>query len=534
MEELKYDEIDLRRFAQVLWHWAWLIVLCGLLAGGAAFVVSRLQTPIYQATTTLLINQAPSAQSSDYTAVLTADRLAATYVQMLTTRPVLEETLSRLELTTPIDEFEKAINASLLTNTQLIELKAEDPNPARAADIANTLATVFSEQNDARQAERYAASKTNLQNQLDTLQADIASRQARLAALGSPSSASGQAEVDRLTTEVTQMRGSYATLLKSYEDLRLAEAQSASNLIQVAPATPPTDPVRPRTLLNTLLAAIVGGMLAVGGVFVIEYLDDSVKSKDDVTHRLGLPVIGTLVKFPENGGEVPYVALHPRSPVAESFRALRSNISFAAVDKPIHRLMVTSPGPRVGKSTVAVNLAVAFAQSGRRVALLDADLRRPRLHHNLGLSNQQGLSDLFVSDSLNLDGRLQATAYDHLWALTSGKLPPNPAELLASERMAAILDLLGEEVDLIVVDAPPAVVVTDPVVLGPRMDGILMVLEPGKTKLAAAQQALEEFQRSGSRVIGVVFNNVPQRRAGYYGAYQYQYRYSKGDGENQD
>jgi capsular exopolysaccharide synthesis family protein len=216
-----------------------------------------------------------------------------------------------------------------------------------------------------------------------------------------------------------------------------------------------------------------------------------------------------------------YVAEHPRAPISEAFRSLRTNIQFASVDHPVRILVVSSAGPEEGKSTVAANLAVVMAQGDKRVILVDADLRRPSLHELLGLPNRLGLSDLFLRVDVTLERALQSGGTPNLRVLTSGKLPPNPAELMGSERMAKLLSEMRAEADLVIMDAPPALVVTDAALLGARSDGLLLVVQPGKTRQDAATSAVESLKRTGTKVIGVVFNNVPIKHNRYYTDYRY-------------
>ncbi len=515
------DEIDLRRYAEVLWRWKWLLVIGVALAAGAAFVTSRLQTPVYEASTTLLINQAPDAQTSDYTAILTSERLARTYAQMISNRTILEQTLDRSGLSYEVEEFAEAVEVALVRDTQLIEVRVENTSPRLAANLANALVEVFVELSDTLQAERYAASKASLQARLSELEAQIAETEARIEDIGDPEQ---QSERIRLEGQLTQYRSSYSSLLQSFEELRLAEAQSISNVVQIDPAVAPDEPVRPRTLLNTALAAVVGGMLAVGGVFLIEALDDTIKSPEQVESALGLPVLGTIARIEQNHSDgKPIVALEPRSPIAEAFRTLRTNIQFAGVDGRIRTLLITSAGPEEGKSSVCANLGTVMADGGCSTIILEADLRRPRMHRLLGLSQRQGLTDLYVQDLLSLDGALQDTEIAGLRAISSGELPPNPAELLGSARMGGILEGLLREADLVILDSSPAAVVTDPVVLSGKVDAVLLVVEPGRTELAAAQHAVTALRRAGARLIGVVLNNIPLKRLGYYGSYRYQY-----------
>ena len=525
MEESQYDEIDLRRYTALIWRWKWLIVLATLLAAGAAYGTSRMQVPIFRATTTLMINQAPSEQVTDYTAILTSERLARTYAEMLTQRPVLEEVIQRLGASTTPDELAKTIDVQLVRDTQLITVSVEHSSPGWAAAIANTVVEVFAAQNEAIQESRYAASKESLSQEVGRLRGQVSETEQAIERLGTPATNAGRDELTRLQSDLAQYRASYASVLQSYEALRVAEARSVSNVVQVEPAVEPTIPVRPRTMVNTLLAAVVGAMLAVGLVFLIEYLDDTIKTPEEVTRLLGLPVIGTIVKVDDDPGGPPHVAQEPRSAASEAFRSLRTNIQFAGVDRPLHTLLITSPGPEEGKSMIAANLAVVTAQAGKEVALLDADLRRPKVHRALNLTNHHGLSDLFVSNPLVLDGSVQETAIQHLRAITTGKLPPNPSELLASDRMGQILDLVKVGADMVIIDGSPASVVTDPVVLAPRVDGVLLVIEPGATKQGAAAHTVETLRRAGANLIGVVFNNVPLNRASYYGGYAYHYKY---------
>jgi len=424
----------------------------------------------------------------------------------------------------------------LVRDTQLIVLNVEDTNPVQAAQIANAIAQVFAEQTQSLQTSRYAASKESLSNQLDDVELQIEQTSAALAAISLNSvRAEDQAERIRLEATLTQYRQVYANLLQSYEQVRLAESSSTSNVVVVEPATVPEGTVRPRALMNTALASVVGLMLAVGMVFMMEALDDTLRSPDDITRQLGLPILGLVATHEVDLG-APIAASQPRSPVSEAFRSLRTNIQFASVDRPIRSLLVTSPSPTDGKSTIAANLGVVIAQSGRKAVMLDADMRRPRVHKMFGLTNRSGLSGLFVQPQIVLDGALQKTQVADLFALTTGDIPPNPAELLSSEKMLQILRELNGQVDTIVIDSPPVTAVTDAAVLAPRVDGVLLVVKPGITKLDAAKQAVEQLRRVGANLIGVVLNEVDMRRSrynyGYYKGYYYHYAYGGYYGED--
>ena len=525
--------MELKQYTALLWRWKWLIVLATLLAAGAAYGTSRMQVPIYRATTTLMINQAPSEQVTDYTAILTSERLARTYVEMLTNRPVLEEVILRLGASTTPEALAKTIDVQLIRDTQLITVSVEHFSPAWAAAIANSVVEVFAAQNEAIQESRYAASKESLRQEVERVSGQVSETEQAIERLGTPAADAGRDELARLQSDLAQYRASYASVLQSYEALRVAEARSVSNVVQVEPAVEPTIPVRPRTMVNTLLAAVVGAMLAVGVVFLIEYLDDTIKTPDEVMRATQLPLVGLISRIEDEADGEPYAARQARSPAAEAFRSLRTNLQFSGVDRPVRSLLVTSPGPQEGKSTVAANLAVVMAQGGHRVTLLDADMRRPRLHRLLGVPNRIGLSDLFTRNPLDLDGAVRPCRMENLSLLTSGGVPPNPAELLASERMIQILDQVAKQTDFVVIDSPPAGAVTDAIVLAARVDGVLLVVEPKHTRLPSVVQVVEQMRRAGANVVGLVFNNVPLGRSGYYNGYYsgyyYQYVYPYGE-----
>ena len=354
-----------------------------------------------------------------------------------------------------------------------------------------------------------------------------------LVVLGSPGANVGNDSpiVTRLQSTLELYQQIYVNLITSREQIRLARLQNTPNVVQIEMATVPTAPVRPQPINNTLLAGAVGAMLLAGVAFLIEYLDDTLRTPDDVERVLGLPVIGYIAEMqsPKNQEEYLYVTRQPRSPVSEAFRSLRVNLEYAGVDKPLRTILVTSPGPGEGKTTVSANLTAIIAQAGKSTLLLDADMRRPRVHKVLGINNRIGLSDLF-RERLNIQAvRNNWNGTKEMTVITSGNLPPNPAELLSSERMDFIIGELSSLVDVVVIDSPPTVV-TDAQVMAPKVDGILLVIQPGHTRADAALATREQFERAGGRLLGVVFNRIPRNRNHYYGGYRYYspYYYSEG------
>lgn len=513
--------MELRHYFSLFRKWLWLIILGTVVVGGAAYLINRASTPIYRSTITLLVNQASgSSLTTDYTSVITSQQLAKTYGELLKKRPTLEAVIKNLNLNIAPERLAGQIQVTQVTNTTLITVSVEDPDPARAAALANEIGKVFVQQVQNMQQSRFSSSEDNLTQQLQVLKDQIASTQQSLGAarLASPAQPD---EVTRLESALVQYQNSYANLLKSYEDLRLAQTRLTDSVTIAETAIVPGAPVRPQTITNTLLAAVVGALLAAGAAFLIEYLDDTVKGPDDI-NTLGLPNLGLIARLgPKSNDDRLVVVSDPRSPSAEAFRALRTNIQFASVDRPLHVLLVTSAGPSEGKSTIAANLSAALAQAGKRVALLDADLRRPSQHRIFKMPNQSGLTHSLIQDKFALNGLLRPTPVDDLRIMVSGDLPPNPAELLGSNRVGRLLDELKNEVDIVIVDTPPCLVVTDAVALSKRADGVLVVVETGKTRRSALEQSVKTLQQVDANVLGVVLNKYSSKSSGGYYNYQY-------------
>jgi len=318
----------------------------------------------------------------------------------------------------------------------------------------------------------------------------------------------------------------YFSSISSLETLNLTRVQSSPNVVQVEPASVPKKPYAPRPFQTAALYGAVGLLLMGGIAFLVEYLDDTIKTPEDVEEHLGLPVIGLIADmkgdlFDRNKDEKNiFVASQPRSPISEAFRSLRTSLEFYSVDEPLELLIITSSGPEEGKTTVAANLAAILAKSDKKVLLLDADMRRPNVHSHLGISNRMGLSDLIRGRMSASEVIQHSEEVENLFVMTSGSLPPNPAELLTSKKMGDILIDLKKQFDVIIIDTPPSVV-TDAQILSTKADGVIFVIRPGKTRLIAARTPLEELNRVGAKIVGVVMNRIPRNRKFYYGGYDY-------------
>lgn len=515
-EDEPLQEIDLRRYGRLLWTRRWAFLICALLGGLLALGASKLVRPVYAATTQLLIDTRLATADPDLNAIRASESLARTYAALLTSRPVLLETIDTLQLDESPEALRARIRAVPVSGTQLIDIRVEDGLPQQAANIANTLAQVFMTQNEALQTTGYREMKSNLETQLETLAAQIA--ETSLALAQQPAVTTEQlSERNRLEGLLAQYNDNHTQLLRSYEEVRLAELQSTSPIVQVDEAIAPARPVRPNVWLNTVVGVTAGLLLVMAAVLVADFLDDTIRDSQELGRRLGLPVLGQVAHFA--APHEPLVTVtQPRSPVAESFRALRLNIKYASVDRPLRSLLITSPLPAEGKSTLAANLGVVMAHDQQSVILMDGDLRRPRIHDLFDHNNAQGVSTLFIAEPLEgVDDLFCPTPVEGLALLPSGPLPPNPSELLDTQKARYIVRELAGEADVLLIDAPPVVSLTDAVALAQYVDGVLLVLCTGRTTHAAARKAIERLQQVGANIVGLVLVDVDGRadRAGY-------------------
>ncbi len=417
-------------------------------------------------------------------------------------------------------ELEQQIN-SLLGEITGLEQDIDDLTPKVIVAGQPPAALTLEQRNLLTEKRTELAQK---QFQLELAQGNYTQLLAPLPSADAANSPTKLRDIEQANLEL--YRQLYSTLLSNYEAVRLARLENTPNVVQVERASPSSVPIQSGPLRNVIMGALMGLLLTGTLAFTLEYLDDTLKTPQDVANVLGLPVVGYVVNEAgiEKGEGTPYVSSNPRSPLAETFRTLRTNLEFASVDKPLKTILITSPGSSEGKTTVASNLAAVMAQANKRVILLEGDLRRPRVHRALGMSNQIGLSDVFRGQ-MDIRDVARYSKVKDLAVITSGSLPPNPAELLGSARMAQILARLVESASVVIIDSPPFLV-TDATVLSAKVDGVLLVIQPGKTHAEAAKAMLAQLNRAGAHVVGVVLNRVPRKNANYYGYYRYENDYT--------
>jgi capsular exopolysaccharide synthesis family protein len=570
-------------------HWLWLLIFGLILGGSAGYGFSLLQTPIYQTTTKIMLMRAPLANSNFNTTYMNDQQLVQNFIQLSSTKAVLDDTSNRLDTTVNGEK----IHVQQVSDTNVITITVEDSEPEKGAAIANTLVKVLIEQSDSIQTGRYATTEDSVKaqigqvesqiaglqtqinqetsqnvqdqtnqvkNQIDILQSQIAQLDAdinslsiysnpqasatlsekksqqdqlksmltlyqdiysNLIVVGKPSGTSTTDRLANLQKTLDLYQQIYLQLLGSLEDVRLARLQNTPNAVQIEAASVPTIPVRPRPLQNLVLGSAIGLIFAAGIIFLVEYLDNTLRSPEDVEQILGLPILGYISEMQhQKDGSNLYVTQYPRSPATEAFRSLRTNLGPTKEGRPVRTILVTSARPSEGKSTIAANLAAIFAQVSRRVILVDADMRRPSIHRVVRIPNRAGLSTLLKDTLKPQDVWKKLVDAPELFVITGGTLPPNPTELLSSEKMLMVLSDLYTQADMIIIDSPPSIV-ADAQVLSSLVDGVILVIRPGKSQIDEVRATLTQLKRSGAHILGVVFNRIPPNRSQYYGGYRF-------------
>ncbi|MGQ9816444.1 MAG: GumC family protein [bacterium] len=359
-----------------------------------------------------------------------------------------------------------------------------------------------------------------LQSRIDALNQIIEQHNRRLKQL--PEAEVNLAQLERQKKANEEI---YTMLLGKLEESKIAEAIQISQARIIDYAIVPDKPVEPKPRQNGILGLILGLLIGVGGAFLIEYLNTTVRSAKEIEELTEITVLANVPMVKNKHPiDIPTVK-EPHSDIAEAYRILRTNIIFSAAARSIKSLLVTSTVPQEGKTTTCINLGITFAQLGQKVIILDCDFRRPKLHNyfkSLVKNNHNGLSDILIN-RIKLKDALIKSQFENLYFITSGTIPSNPAELLGSSRMSEIIDDLKNSFEFILIDAPPALGIADARVLGRICDGILVVVMTGKTDRNAVLEVKEELERAGEKIIGFVLNGVDTTHR--YHRYRYYHYY---------
>ncbi|MEJ5929234.1 polysaccharide biosynthesis tyrosine autokinase [Corynebacterium sp. H128] len=315
---------------------------------------------------------------------------------------------------------------------------------------------------------------------------------------------------------------SFKRVVQSNLETDVKTGISPINLTTTQVAETPTAPVSPNLIKNLIIGILAGFLLGFGIAILRNVLDTRIHSLDDVRDITSIPLLGGVIDDPNAKQNPLVIRTKPYSPRSESFRALRTNLQFVNVDKEASIFVMTSPNPGEGKSTTSANLALAIAETGAKVALIEADLRLPMVHKYMNVEGAAGLTDVLIGKA-DVEDVLQRWGRTNLYFLPAGRIPPNPSELLSSSAMNAVLEELGEEFDFIIIDAPPVLSVTDAAVIGHGKTGILVAVASGSTQKMELQGALNALNNAGANVVGIIVTMLQQNAAGRYGYGNYGY-----------
>lgn len=510
-------ELNLLRLLRILRRRWWIFGLIAIFAASSAYFTVQRETPLYQATAVMVVNPAALVGSNDQNSLQDSQRLTETYTMLVNTQPMRE----RVAAAVGIDEIDPgSISVNTVGNTLLIEITVTDVFPEDAADIANAFVSEFQnyirDQNDSRVEQ----SLTSVEQQVDFLNMQIEEVDEELLTADT-SEIEGLQQQRRVYLElVAQLESEAAT-----SSMR---ASSGSPFIQgVDPAEIPGSPSSPQVMQTTMLGAVVGLLIGTALVALLEYLDNTVKTYADIEEVVAAPLLASIPILPSlrRDPKQIFVSTQPRSNQSESIRLLRTNLTFASVESPLSTLVVTSTLPGEGKSTVAANLAMSIAQSGKLVALLDGDLRKPTLHTIFNVDNVIGTTTFITDSNLRWDSVAINVSEPRLKVITSGPLPPNPGEIISSDRFRELIHQLTEEFDLVVIDSPPVLGASDALVSGSIADGVLLVTQHGRTRIEEVRNASDLISQSGAWLVGVIINKTKGAVAGGFGGYYHSDEY---------
>ena len=514
--------LDLRDYLRIIRRRKWTIALVMFLVVGAALAAAFTTTPRYRSSAELLIAPRGSETllGTPQGQVVNRDatRYIATEIKVLRSKSVEDLAVEKLG-------YQARISASGSGDDNVVTVSSTSEDADQAAETVNAYIAAYIEY-------RQETTVDDSLNAQGVIQQKIDEKQRQLQALDGAVRAAPAGQQEATLAAQQSERASIAnqvTLFRSQVDqLQVGAGLNTGGAELLTSAEAASSPFDPNPIRSGVLALVLGLMLGVGLAFLVEYLDDSLRSKDDLERATrGLPVLGIIptVANGRNTKERTAVTLTaPTSAAAEAYRSLRTSIQFLGLDSPVRTLQLTSPSAAEGKSTTAANLAIALANAGQRVVIVDCDLRRPRAHEFFALSNEVGFTSVLLGE-LPLSAALQPVpGVDGLRVLASGPRPPNPSELLSGHRTTEVLAALQAEADIVVVDSPPVLGVSDAVVLSARVDATLLVANGTQTSRKAVGRALELLHQIDASVIGTVLNGTTSGEAYGYG---YGYGYGK-------
>lgn len=488
--------MNLWHYLSIIWRRKWIIVTTLVFVLIPAYFVFSNATPIYTVSTTLRVAASMGmTQSLQYYTYNT--QLMNTYVELATSRPVMAELKSRLK-----SEETPDIQAEVIPNTELIRITASSPNPKLAATASNTLAQILIEQSD----ELYSGGSTStseiLVNQLSRAKAELADTRdeyERLIAQTPPANeqivVSGQILQEKQRT--------YETLLRQYEQAVYRETMESSMITVVEEATVPKIPSEPRKSLNYAIATLTGLFTGIMLAFLLESMDNRLHSTQDIETTAQLPTLG---KLPHASKKHLLVSKNGNSKLSESVRHLAAHIQMEQRTLENKVIVLTGSQPGQGATTTIANLGYALAEQGRKVVIVDCNIRDPKLHQLFDLQNEQGLTNVFTK-GLDIKQAVKQTEHENLSLLSTGPVTDSPLQTFDSASIRSLIQNLREQFDYVLIDTP-ALTVADIVAIAPLADELILVARRSHVKREALKSAGEFLSRLNGKSMGLVINEI--------------------------
>lgn len=525
------DEPDLRSYLGVLNRRKWWVVVVAALFIGIAVAMSVLAEPLYQAKATVQtmgINDPIAAVTGQARAGMDGNRVAQTELAYLRGVSLRFDAMDAVpEGVDPADiaaiKANPVVNAEAGMTSSVVEVTLVSPDRDRAAQLLQIFTSTYVSQRTAESQEALAKAIAGMAAQVEQLRTEIADLRAPIEQLEQElinaqtagdevAAESRQRELDRLVAEtqpaISNKHGEISRHQTNMDSMKFGLGfTDGSGASIISNARSSRTPVSPNVPVNLAIGLVFGLFLGVAVAFIRDYFDDSVKSKDVVERATGVPALGLIPRFDTEESEL-VTAAFPTAAAAEAFRSLRTSVKFLSVDRDVRVVQVTSPSPGEGKTVVAANLATVFAQTGDRVVLVGGDLRRPRAEELLGVPLTPGLTGVLIGEVSLPQAIRPVDGLANLSVLPAGYPPPNPSELLSGERARRLIDVLAQTYDLVIIDCPPVLPVTDALVLARMADTTLLVTSANKTSRRELDRAVELLQQVGAPLVGSVLTSL--------------------------
>jgi capsular exopolysaccharide synthesis family protein len=508
-------DIELRHLLQTARKWWWLLPVLPILFAGLGVTLANRQPEKYSATATILVAPNGTTSTTDYNAILTAQSLTTTYSALIETTPILQQVIDQLGLNMSTAALKELVDVQPSAEIQQIKINVNDENPDEAAAIANAVMNAFITKLQTDSAQTTNDLRFEVDRQVEELNTQLGNLEDQIAV--QDTLGTSRDVIQQMTTNADNLRTLLARLTQLQTTLRNNSLDTATSAQPWQEATAPSTPFAPQPSVNLIFGLIAGLAATAALIVLLASLDNTVKTSLDGRDNVGLPVIATLSKISRlgYGRRRVFVITAPNTSATEEIRLLRTNVEYVTRSKQSPLVGITSPGTGDGKSTLAANLAASLALAGYRTLLLDADLRRPKQHEIFQLQNQAGVKQVLAGERRWQDV-VRGNVVPNLAILPSGGHADNASDLLGVGRMDALLTELKSTYQFVIVDLPPALGLSDALIVSADLDGVLVAARSGKTQVGELRHAIDALTQSGAHPLGVAITAARVPQIDYY------------------